>query len=319
MNKTELKLEYILCEEQKGGIPVVIVAAGSFRRMNGINKQMLELGGIPVIIRTLQAFENSNAVGNIILVVREEDEKPLGIVSSNYKVVNNADAFAFTESIFNGDQIEFIRGGSYRGGSSTWLEAKVTGKYSILGDDTDCYLIFKNTHDGTGSIICMILPERIACSNALNIPLKTAARHWRCVHSGDPMKKIAEAQEVLLAGSSYMESLAKEAEALNKIKLSDTQVDQYINRLFPIIDNKMTDKQKENQLLRREQLSDVFYHKDDLANYNSTGYKFISAVADYVDHVDGRKTANANINRYMSVAHGNSIVDQSYNMVLAAA
>ena len=253
------------------------------------------------------------------VVIREEDNKPLGIVSSNYKVVNNADAFNFTESIFNGDQIEFIRGGSYRGGSSTWLEAKVTGKYSVLGDDTDCYMIFKNTHDGTGSIICMIVPERIVCSNALNIPLKDATRVWRCVHSGDPMRKIAEAQSVLLAGSSYMEALAKEAEELNKIKLSTPQVEQFINRIFPINEDKMSDKQKENQTLRRDQLFEVYRSKDDLQNFDNNGYRFISAVADYVDHVDGRKTANGNLNRFMSVAHGNSIVDQSYNMVLAAA
>ena len=140
-------------------------------------------------------------------IVREEDEKPLGIVSDKYKIVNNADAFAFTESIFNSKEIEFIRGGSYRGGSATWLEAKVTGKYSVLGDDVDCYLIFMNTHDGSGSVKCMIVPERIVCSNALNIPLRDQSRHWRCVHSGDPMKKIDEARQILLAGSSYMEAL----------------------------------------------------------------------------------------------------------------
>ena len=252
------------------------------------------------------------------VVVREEDEKPLGVVSSHYQVVNNADAFAFTESIFNGEQIEFIRGGSYKGGSATWLEARVTGKYSILGDDTDCYLIFKNTHDGTGSVTCMIVPERIACSNALNLPLRNVSRIWRCVHSGDPMKKIAEAQEVLLAGSSYMDALAREAEVLNSIKLSDRQVNDFIDRLFPIIEDKMTDKQKENQILRRNQLFDVFYSKEDLMNFGTTGYRFISAVADYVDHVDGRKTVNANINRFMSVAHGNQLVDKAYSMVLAA-
>lgn len=252
------------------------------------------------------------------VVVRAEDEKPLGIVSNHYQVVNNADAFAFTESIFNGDQIEFIRGGSYRGGSATWLEAKVTGKYSILGDDTECYLIFKNSHNGTGSITCMIVPERIVCSNALNLPLRNTSRIWRCVHSGDPMKKISEAQEILLAGSSYMNALAKEAEVLNSIKLSDTQILQFIDRLFPINETKMTDRQKENQLLRRNQLFEVFYSKEDLTNFGSTGYKFISAVADYIDHVEGRKTSTANINRFMSVAHGNPIVDRAYNMVLAA-
>lgn len=251
------------------------------------------------------------------IIVREADEKPLGIVSDRYKIVNNADAFAFTESIFNSKEIEFIRGGSYRGGSSTWLEAKITGEYSILGDEVDCYLIFMNSHDGTGSVKCMIVPERIACSNALNIPLREQSRHWRCVHSGDPMRKIDEAREILLAGSSYMEALNRECEMLQSIKISDSQVMQFINRLFPISDE-MSDKQKENQESRREQLLSVFLLKEDLFNFGSTGFKFISAVADYADHKVGRNTKNSNINRYMHIANGSTLVDQAYSMVLMA-
>ena len=251
------------------------------------------------------------------IIVREADEKPLGIVSDKYKIVNNADAFAFTESIFNSKEIEFIRGGSYRGGSSTWLEAKITGEYSILGDDVDCYLIFMNSHDGTGSVKCMIVPERIACSNALNIPLRDQSRHWRCVHSGDPMKKIDEARQILLAGSSYMEALNRECEVLQSIKISSSQVTQFINRLFPINDD-MSDKQKENQERRRKQLLAVYLDKADLFEFGSTGYKFISAVADYADHVEGRNTQNSNINRYMYIAHGSALVDQAYTMILMA-
>jgi len=251
------------------------------------------------------------------IIVREADEKPLGIVSDKYKIVNNADAFAFTESIFNSKEIEFIRGGSYRGGSSTWLEAKITGEYSILGDDVDCYLIFMNSHDGTGSVKCMIVPERIACSNALNIPLRDQSRHWRCVHSGDPMKKIDEAKEILLAGSSYMNALNRECEMLQSIKISDSQVMQFINRLFPINDE-MSDKQKENQESRRGQLLSVFLSKEDLFEFGSTGYKFISAVADYADHNVGRNTKNSNINRYMYIANGSALVDQAYTMILTA-
>lgn len=249
------------------------------------------------------------------VIVRNEDQKPLGIVSDKYKIVNNEDAFAFTENLFNSKEIEFIRGGSYRGGSATWLEARINSYYSILGDKAECYLIFMNTHDGTGSVKCMIVPERIACSNALNLPIAAQNRHWRCVHSGDPLKKIDEAREVLLAGSTYMDNLKAECEMLASINLSELDVMQMINRLFPVTES-MTDKQKENQERRRAQLTDVYYLKDDLYNFGNNGYRFVSAVADYVDHVDGRKTKTAAINRYMSVAHGNVIVDKAYDMVI---
>lgn len=248
-------------------------------------------------------------------IIRNEDMKPLGIVSDKYKIVNNKDAFAFTESIYDSRNIEFIRGGSYHGGSSTWLEAKVTGNYSILGDEVECYMIFMNSHDGTGSVKCMIVPERVVCSNALNLPLKNQSRHWRCVHSGDPFKKIEEAREVLLAGSSYMEALKEEIERFQNMKFTIKQIGEMVNRLFPIT-NDMSDTQKDNVELKRNQLYSVYLEKDDLYNFGDTGYRFISAVADYVDHVNGKNTVNAAINRYMWVAHGSDLLDKAYELVI---
>lgn len=307
-------LDFLSKEKLHTGFGEEIVDAKSYN-------DVLVQAGLNWTVGTHPAFTEIDGkkieVPNTNIVVRNEDQKPLGVVSGKYKIVDNATAFEFTESIFNSKEIEFIRGGSYKGGSATWLEAKVTGKYSVLGDDVDCYMIFMNSHDGTGSVKCMIVPFRIACSNALNIPIKQQSRHWRCTHSGDPMKKIEEAREVLLAGSAYMEALKKECEVLNSIKLSDKQVEQFIHRLFPI-HGKMTDRQKSNQELRRSQLTDVFYMKEDLTDFSSNGYRFLSAVADYVDHVDGRKTKTAAINRYIGVANGNAIVDAAYNMIIMA-
>jgi hypothetical protein len=80
----------------------------------------------------------------------------------------------------------------------------------------------------------------------------------------------------------------------------------------------MSDKQKENQESRRGQLLSVFLSKEDLFEFGSTGYKFISAVADYADHNVGRNTKNSNINRYMYIANGSALVDQAYIMILTA-
>ncbi len=91
MNKTELKLSYEVCERCETGVPVIIVAAGSSTRMQGINKQFLEIHGIPVIARTLLAFENCKAVKNIILVVRDEDIFALQLLAEKYMITKLSD------------------------------------------------------------------------------------------------------------------------------------------------------------------------------------------------------------------------------------
>lgn len=54
-------------------VSAIIACAGSFTRMNGVNKQLLELGGIPVAVRSMLAFEQLDEVTEIIVSVRESD------------------------------------------------------------------------------------------------------------------------------------------------------------------------------------------------------------------------------------------------------
>ena len=46
---------------------VVIVAAGSARRMEGIDKVLAPLGELPVIVHTLYAFQDAPAVDEIVV------------------------------------------------------------------------------------------------------------------------------------------------------------------------------------------------------------------------------------------------------------
>lgn len=50
----------------------VIVAAGSASRMEGIDKALALLGGEPVIVQTVKAFQNCPAIGEIVIVTRQD-------------------------------------------------------------------------------------------------------------------------------------------------------------------------------------------------------------------------------------------------------
>ncbi len=85
MLKTELKLDYTVCDSAES-LPVIIVAAGSSSRMKGENKQLIELGGVPVIIKSLRAFEACERISNIILVVKTEDLFKMQMLCEEYNI-----------------------------------------------------------------------------------------------------------------------------------------------------------------------------------------------------------------------------------------
>ncbi|MGN0492987.1 MAG: 2-C-methyl-D-erythritol 4-phosphate cytidylyltransferase [Acutalibacteraceae bacterium] len=106
MELTELKLEYAVCDSEKSGIPVIIVAAGLSSRMGGINKQTALLAGVPVLARTLMAFERSEAVSSIILIVRPEDVFSIQLMAEKYGIEKLTDIVCGgatrQESVLNG-------------------------------------------------------------------------------------------------------------------------------------------------------------------------------------------------------------------------
>ena len=67
-------------------VSAIIACAGSFTRMNGVNKQLIELDGIPVAIRSMLAFEQLDEVTEIIVSVRENDIDEYKQLAENYGI-----------------------------------------------------------------------------------------------------------------------------------------------------------------------------------------------------------------------------------------
>lgn len=70
-------------------VSAVIVAAGSSRRMGGINKLLLELDGKTVLERTVEAFQTNPDIDEIVLTARSEDIEEYTQLLSAYKKVKN--------------------------------------------------------------------------------------------------------------------------------------------------------------------------------------------------------------------------------------
>lgn len=56
----------------KNACTAVVVAAGSARRMGGIDKAMTEIGGVPMLLRTVRALAKSKRISGVTVVTRED-------------------------------------------------------------------------------------------------------------------------------------------------------------------------------------------------------------------------------------------------------
>lgn len=261
--------------------------------------------------------ENDELIQGYKANVRDSDRKILGVVTDRYKVIQNEEAFAFTDALL-GEGVRYETAGSLQEGRRVWLLARLPREYIIAGERISPYMVFSNTHDGSGAVKTALTPIRVVCNNTLNLALRTAKRSWSMIHTGDISGKIEEAKNTLFLADEYMSALGKEFENLRGIRLSEKQVMDYIEILLPVEEN-FTPQQKRGIERLREDMRMRYFDAPDLKDVGNNGYRFINAVSDFATHsTPRRKTANYRENIFARTADGNPLIDKAYQMVLTA-
>lgn len=249
--------------------------------------------------------------------VRDSDRRVLGVVTDRYKVIQNEEAFAFTDALL-GEGVRYETAGSLQGGKKVWMLARMPHEYIISGERISPYLLFSNTHDGSGAIKVALTPIRVVCNNTLNLALSTAKRSWSMIYTGDIQGKLQEAKDTLLLADRYMDNLGKEFENLRMKSMTDKQVMEYIEVLLPVEEDG-TMKQKRNIEHLREDLKMRYFDAPDLQDVGKNAYRFINAVSDFATHAQPlRKTVNYKENLFARTVEGNPMIDKAYQMVCAA-
>ena len=248
--------------------------------------------------------------------IRDIDRSVLGIVGDRYKIVQNEEAFAFTDGLL-GEGVKYETAGSLAGGKIVWMLAKLPEKYIISGDAIEPYLVFCNSHDGSGAIRVAMTPVRVVCQNTLNLALKGASRVWSARHTGNVMSRMDEARETLQLANAYMSQLGRSINELQAKKLTDKKVLAMIDSLYPVSED-LSEMQKKNNLKQQEILKACYFDAPDLQGVGKNGYRFINAVSDMAYHGKPlRQTKNYNENLFRKTIDGLPVLDKTYQMLLS--
>lgn len=261
--------------------------------------------------------EDGYAVHGYFANIRSSDHHALGVVTKRYKIVQNHEAFAFTDALL-GKGVRYETAGSLKGGRKTWILARLPKQYHLAEDVTIPYLVFSNSHDGSAAIKVAMTPVRVVCNNTLNLALQNADRIWSANHTGDIDSKLEDARMTLFMAENYMNELAKESTRLSRKKVSDAEVEEYIKMLLPIATD-ATETMEQNVKKMREDLKMRYYSAPDLQNTGKSQYRFINAVSDFATHAKPlRETRQYRENLFLKTMEGNPVIDKAYRIMAAA-
>lgn len=246
------------------------------------------------------------------ITVRTDTNQALGVVSSDYSVCQNEEAFDFVNYV-SGD-LKFERAGMTYNGMVYVIAALPEVK--VLSDAFTPHLIFQNSFNGLSPVKVAIAPLRIVCQNQMSIAFLEANNTITLRHNTRLSEKLVAARDTFLETAHYMQEFNKQAEKLATKKFSEDRFNCFVYDCLPI-KPEMTDLQQERIRTARQKLFDAYQNLDN-ANFKGTAWGAINALSDWLTHREpSRNTAKAADNQFMAVTFKPVLLQQLFEQVAA--
>jgi phage/plasmid-like protein (TIGR03299 family) len=281
------------------------------------SKDALGMAELNWTVRFEQLFCMGEALPNRFATVRSSDNSILGFVSNEYRIVQNEEAFAFTDALIANDsgiEVRYETAGALQSGKRVWMLAHLP-KQVVLHEDYVPYLVFTNSHDGSSAVQAAMTPIRVVCMNTLTAALQEAPRVWSCRHTGNIDEKIAEARKTLLMAQQYMEEFPGFAETMAERNVYAEELGKFVEALFPV-DPRQGKVHADNVGFMRASLMKIYLFAPDLAPHRGTAYGVYNAVADMVSHMEPlRQTPTYQENRFMRITDGHPVLQRAQKLL----
>ena len=257
--------------------------------------------------------------------LREDTAEVLGIVSDEYEVVDNRDAFRFLDALIGSD-LHFETAGSLWGGRRVWVLARLPEFIELGGDQSATYVYVANSHDGSMAVTAAATPIRIVCANTLGAALRQsergahAERTFRFRHTGNLQAKFAEARQVIGMTINYQQQFKVLADRLALEPISDGALElRVLRHLWVTDDENLGRRARENRERTIERVLAIFRGRgiagDTTGNSPGTKWTAFNAIAEHLDY--GRRYT-ARTNQVQRSFEDTALKQRALDLVVAA-
>ena len=256
--------------------------------------------------------------------LREDTGAVLGIVSDEYEVVDNRDAFRFLDTVI-GSELYFETAGSLWGGRRVWCLARLAEYIELGGDLSATYIYLANSHDGSMAVTPAVTPIRIVCANTLGAAVRqaehgpAAQRTFRFRYTGNLESKFAEARQVLGMTINYETRFNALADRLALERIGAPTVEHGVLRHLWVIDDDTGPRARANRERAIKHILAIFRGRgpagDTTGNSPGTKWTAFNAIAEHLDYGLRYTTRTSQVQRSFENA---SLKERALELVAAA-
>ena len=241
------------------------------------------------------------------IVVREDIRQPLGVVSNNYKVLQNKEAFSFFEPFIENDMASLETAGSLFNGKKVFILAKLNSDNMVVdkNDEIEKYILLSNSHDGSQALRVGFTPIRVVCNNTLSLAENTnASQLIRVTHKGNIVETLQDLRETMDLVNQQFIATEEKYRYLATRNVNVNDLKKYVKQVFSVkkIEDIINEKDEKEQIeaerkrliARVEEIFELEPVHNAWTMYNSVNY--------YMNHERGKSLEN----RYNSMWFGYS-------------
>jgi hypothetical protein len=186
----------------------------------------------------------------------------------------------------------------------------------IVGDEYQPYLCISNAHDGSSSLLVLLVGVRVVCNNSLQAALRSAKRKISIRHLSGMETRKEEALKTMGAASKYFHDLEVFASELAGKKVNIGKV---LDKLFPASKDMSARQMKSNREVK-ELIKTLLKQKDDLQNFKGTAWGAYNAISDWRSNTEPkRRTVTYAQNKLVQFIDGDPVLKEAQDIILELA
>lgn len=233
---------------------------------------------------------------------RKTDNRILGVVGSNYSVLQNKDAFQFFNPFLESKEATLETAGSLRNGQRIWILAKINRPDSVIvkqaDDRVQKYILLSNSHDGSLAVRVGYTPIRVVCNNTLSMAMtNNNSQLIRLKHTGNIVENLNDIREVMNAADAAFEATAEQFRLLASKQFNSKDLEKYIKVVFATKKQMQEAASAEDLTSGSRVMGDIVQlfesgKGNDLPGVKGTAWAAYNAVTEYLQYKRGNNTEN---------------------------
>ena len=240
-------------------------------------------------------------------IVRTDTGSVIGIVGKDWTPIQNAEAFAFFDTIVKEKGMQYIKAKEIDGGRRVFLQARLSQGEVRRGDIVENRLTLINGFDGSTSFTVRMTPMRLVCLNGLLSADKAHTISVRIRHTKSASERYEQALMVFAAAQTSFQSFLDSAKTLTQVILDKEMVRRFLNSCFD-------DPNNESTRIRNQKNQAYILSQKGAGNGQGTMWDLYNGVTEYVDHYRTKNAEKAEVSSLFG--SGASLKERAFEAAL---